>query len=148
MRNYWIVPVVALIAAGQQTPPQKPTSAAPGAPAKFTLNLNTVIVDVTVKDKAGNAVDSLTKDDFIVLEDGKPQSVNIFEHQKLTMDPEAPEPPPSLEDKNELPAASQDDHHLGGRHQDSVSRQAPAWRCSSISPTCRCRINSARRMPP
>jgi VWFA-related protein len=38
-----------------------------------------------------------------VLEDGKPQTVNIYEHQKLTMDPEPPEPPPSLEEKNALP---------------------------------------------
>jgi VWFA-related protein len=102
MRNLWIVVIVALIAFGQQTPP--PVAAQPaGKAAKFTSNSNVVIVDVTVKDKSGNAIDSLTQDDFSVLEDGHPQTVNIFEHQKLTMEPEPPEPPPSLEDKNELP---------------------------------------------
>jgi VWFA-related protein len=93
---------VALIAAGQQTPPAVTTQPA-GKAAKFSANANVVIVDVTVKDKAGNAIDSLDQNDFIVLEDGKPQTVNIFEHQKLTMEPEPPDPPPSLEDKNELP---------------------------------------------
>jgi VWFA-related protein len=97
-----MVITVALIAAGQQTPPAA-TAQPAGTRAKFSANANVVIVDVTVKDKSGNAIDSLTKDDFIVLEDGHPQAVNIFEHQKLTMDPEPPEPPPALEDKNELP---------------------------------------------
>lgn len=92
---------MALIAAGQQTPPR--VTATPGAPVKFSANANVVIVDVTVKDKSGHAIENLTKDDFIVLEDGKPQSVNIFEQQKLTMEPEPPEPPPALEDKNALP---------------------------------------------
>jgi len=106
MRNLWIVIVVALLATGQQAPPKAPAAAkttAPTAPAKFITNTNVVIVDVTVKDKAGNAIDSLTQDDFIVFEDGHLQTVNIFEHQKLTMEPEPPEPPPALEDKNALP---------------------------------------------
>ena len=102
MRNLWIVILVALMAAGQQAPPKVAAQPA-GARPTFVTNANVVIVDVTVKDKAGNAIDSLDKDDFIVLEDGKPQTVNIFEHQKLTMDPEPPDPPPSLEDKNALP---------------------------------------------
>jgi len=102
MRKLWIVILAALMAAGQQAP-QKVTAQPAGTPTKFISNANVVIVDVTVKDKSGNAIDSLTQDDFIVLEDGHPQTVNIFEHQKLTMEPEPPEPPPALEDKNELP---------------------------------------------
>jgi VWFA-related protein len=95
------------MAAGQQAPPAAPQPAGPPQPAgtraKFSANANVVIVDVTVRDKSGNAIDSLGKDDFIVLEDGHPQTVNIFEHQKLTLEPEPPEPPPALEEKNELP---------------------------------------------
>jgi len=101
MRKLWIVITVALMAAGQQAPPAAPQPA--GTRAKFSANANVVIVDVTVRDKSGNAIDSLGKDDFIVLEDGHPQTVNIFEHQKLTLEPEPPEPPPALEEKNELP---------------------------------------------
>src|ERR1039458_2880058 len=104
MRNLWIVILVALMAAGQQTPPAV-TAQPAGAtrPTTFTATSNLVIVDVTVKDKAGNAINSLDKNDFIVLEDGKPQKVDIFEHQKLTLEPEPPDPPPALEEKNELP---------------------------------------------
>jgi VWFA-related protein len=98
MRKIWIPAAVALIAMGQQRPP------APSAPpTKFTINSNLVIVDLTVKDKNGKAIEGLTKDDVVVLEDGKPQTITFFEPQKLTLDPEPPEPPPSLEDKNALP---------------------------------------------
>src|ERR1017187_7258347 len=102
MRHLWIVILVTLMAAGQQTPPAVTTQVA-GATAKFSANSNLVIVDVTVKDKAGNAIDSLDRDDFIVLEDGHPQKVDILEDQKLTLEPEPPEPPPALEEKNQLP---------------------------------------------
>ena len=105
MRNLWIAIPVALIAAGQQTPPAVTAAQPAGAtrPTTFSANSNLVIVDVTVKDKSGNAIDSLDKNDFIVLEDGHPQKVDIFEHQKLTLEPEPPDPPPALEDKNALP---------------------------------------------
>jgi VWFA-related protein len=101
MRNYWIATLVVLIAMGQQQPPAANVPAA-GTP-KFTINSNLVIVDVTVKDKSGKAMEGLTKNDFIVLEDGKPQRVDVFEQQKLTLEPEPPDPPPSLDDKNALP---------------------------------------------
>jgi len=93
MRTSWIVVFLALAAAGQQQP------------AKFTSNSNLVIVDVTVKDKSGKAINGLKKEDFIVLEDGKPQKIDVFEHQELSVEPEPPEPPPSLDDRNALPEA-------------------------------------------
>jgi len=50
------------------------------APAPtLKINARTVLVDVVVTDKAGHAVPNLTKDDFQVTEDGKPQSVTFFE---------------------------------------------------------------------
>src|ERR1035437_1112016 len=105
MRNFWIVALVALMAAGQQQPPRPAAAQPAGTRPTFTANSNLVIVDVTVKDKSGNAIDNLRQQDFLVLEDGKPQKVDIFEHQKLTLDPEPPDPPPALGDKNELPEA-------------------------------------------
>ncbi|SPF40255.1 conserved exported hypothetical protein [Candidatus Sulfopaludibacter sp. SbA4] len=94
MRTSWIVVFLALAAAGQQQ-----------QPAKFTSNSNLVIVDVTVKDKSGKAINGLKKEDFVVLEDGKPQKIDVFEHQELSVEPEPPEPPPSLDDRNALPEA-------------------------------------------
>ena len=43
------------------------------------LNAKTVLVDVVVTDKGGHAVPGLTKDDFQVIEDGKPQTISFFE---------------------------------------------------------------------
>jgi len=92
--------LVALIAAGQQAPrPASPSGTVP----KFTGNANLVIVDVTVKDKSGKIIDNLSQNDFIILEDGHPQKVDIFEHQQLSLEAEPPDPPPALEDKNALP---------------------------------------------
>ena len=100
MRKFWIPTVVAFLAMGQQPPA---ANVPKGGTPVFKVNSNLVIVDVTVKDKAGNAIEGLNKEDFIVLEDGKPQKVDVFEQQKLTLDPEPPDPPPSLDDKNALP---------------------------------------------
>jgi Ca-activated chloride channel family protein len=42
-----------------------------------------VILDVDVKDRHGSTVSGLTKDNFKVLEDGKPQSITVFAHEDL-----------------------------------------------------------------
>jgi VWFA-related protein len=90
-----------LSAAGQQ-PPAQPAQP-PRGRVTFTANANLVIVDVTVKDKSGKAIDSLTQNDFTVLEDGKPQKISVFEVQKLGMEPALPEKPPTLDDVNAIP---------------------------------------------
>ena len=56
------------------------------APATFKSNTNLVIINVTVRDKSGKPIDSLKKDDFQLLEDGKPQAISVFELQKLESD--------------------------------------------------------------
>jgi VWFA-related protein len=43
------------------------------------LNVRTVLVDVVVTDKDNRAVPGLKKEDFQVLEDGKPQDISFFE---------------------------------------------------------------------
>jgi len=54
---------------------------------RFEARSDLVIVDLTVRDKAGNPIEGLKKEDFVVLEDGKPQPITVFEFQKLTLDP-------------------------------------------------------------
>src|ERR1041385_3361418 len=64
--------------------------------AKIVINRNLVILDVTVLDKSGKVIPGLTKADFEVLEDGKPQTLSVFEFQKLDHDNAAsnlPAPP-------------------------------------------------------
>ena len=75
-----------------------------GQPAKFSSTSNLVIVDVTVKDKAGKPIEGLKAEDFSVLEDGKPQKISVFEFEKLTTEPEPPEKL-TLDDQLKLPEA-------------------------------------------
>jgi VWFA-related protein len=48
----------------------------------FTANSRLVVENVVVKDKKGDFVSGLTAKDFAVLEDGVPQTIRIFEHQR------------------------------------------------------------------
>lgn len=54
-------------------------------PTTIRTKAKLVIVDVTVSDKNGNPVHNLKKEDFTVLEGGKPQAINAFdEHVALS----------------------------------------------------------------
>ena len=85
---------VLTLAAQQQTP--QPS-------VRISTSVNLVVVDVTVKDKSGKAIEGLKASDFTLLEDGKPQKLLVFEPQKLSVERAPPEPPPTLGDKDDLP---------------------------------------------
>ncbi len=57
---------------------QPPAAQAPSAPLTFKVEVNYVEIDAVVTDDQGNFVRNLTKDDFQVVEDGKPQAVSVF----------------------------------------------------------------------
>ncbi len=59
----------------QQTPPPRPAADQP--PITFKVEVNYVEIDAIVTDQQGNFVRNLTKDDFVVTEQGKPQTVSI-----------------------------------------------------------------------
>src|SRR5260370_10348410 len=61
----------------------------------FTSSSTLVIVNCFVRDKSGNPVEGLKKEDFKLLEDGKPQNISVFEFQKL----EDPTPAPAAKPK-------------------------------------------------
>jgi VWFA-related protein len=68
-------------AAGQNTT-QTPLSTAPtGAPTTLSVNVKVVSLPVTVRDKKGAIVRNLTKDDFELQEDGRPQSIRYFNQE-------------------------------------------------------------------
>jgi len=62
--------------ATQQSPAQQAQPAQ--APGKIAVEVKTVSVLATVRDKHGKIVPNLNKDDFSLQEDGRPQSINYF----------------------------------------------------------------------
>ncbi len=59
-------------------PPQKTPAAPRRSGFRFRVNTNLVLVNVVVRNKHGNLVRGMTKDDFQLLEDGKPQTIADF----------------------------------------------------------------------
>jgi VWFA-related protein len=62
----------------QQTPSQKPQEA---PPPKIAVEVKAVSVLATVRDKHAKIISNLTKDDFVLEEDGRPQTINYFARQ-------------------------------------------------------------------
>ncbi|HEV2689893.1 MAG TPA: hypothetical protein VGV35_15145, partial [Bryobacteraceae bacterium] len=72
-------PILVCLSLFAQTP-----QAPPSTPPTFSTTTNLVILNVTVRDKSGKLVDNLKKEDFTVFEDEKPQSVAVFELERLS----------------------------------------------------------------
>ncbi len=101
-----LCPLIAGAQQQQQTQPRPPAqqTQAPQAPQgqvqpaqqqnqePFTLRVDTqlVVETVAVQDKDGKNIEGLTDKDFVVTEDGTPQTISVFEFQKLE---NAPLPP-------------------------------------------------------
>jgi VWFA-related protein len=76
--------------------PQQLTKEDLNTPA-VRVNARLVLVDAVVTDKSGQQVKRLTKDDFTVLENGKPQNVSVFSLELAeTPPPRMPELPPNV----------------------------------------------------
>ncbi len=74
-----IAGLLALPVAGQSTQSQTPPQDASGAPASaVATDVKEVTLSVTVHDKHGKIVHDLTKDDFTLQEDGRPQIIRSF----------------------------------------------------------------------
>ena len=74
------VPPVVQKDAGVQDQNQVPDKDQGKVPV-FRKNVNVVNVLVTVKDKHGALIPNLTKDNFEIFEDGKPQTIKYFSTQ-------------------------------------------------------------------
>ena len=94
----------ALVVAAQQPGPPPPPPPANGSQANPPQSSGTiksqtevVIEEVTVKDKDGNPIKGLTPKDFILTEDGVPQTISFVEYQEIPAlsNTQQPPPPPS-----------------------------------------------------
>jgi VWFA-related protein len=81
------------LAAGAQQVGQNAQVPAGGTPT-FQASAQLVVETVSVKDKNGKPVEGLTAKDFTVTEDGMPQTIKLFEYQKL---PEPVQVPASVD---------------------------------------------------
>lgn len=99
MRKVTLAMVMLLAATGSR-PQQVGENKVAGAPQSFTLKVqsNLVVEAVTVKDKQGNFIHGLTAKDFVLTEDGTPQTIRYCEHQDLV---EAAKPLPPETSSNE-----------------------------------------------
>ena len=71
--------------AGRTTAQQQQQQQPPDAPRfESSAGVTIVSVDVVVRDSAGNVVRGLTPKDFVVSEDGKPQTISTFSFQEIS----------------------------------------------------------------
>src|SRR4051812_25423549 len=70
--------LLSVLAVSQQTSPQPSQQPLPG----FTSTTNEVILPVTVTDDKGKFVSNLVASDFRVLDEGRPQRINFFNHSE------------------------------------------------------------------
>jgi VWFA-related protein len=81
--------------------PQAAPQTTQQAPPMFRSGTRLMVQTVSVKDKDGRAIEGLTAKDFVVVEDGEPQTISFLEFQRLpdrrseswSSDPTQPQPP-------------------------------------------------------
>jgi VWFA-related protein len=97
-------------AAAGQAPAPTPSAEELGAFVE-TVEVNVVNVDVYVTDKKGNRVTGLTRDDFTVLEDGRPMEITNFYAVEPKLErrapPRLPPPPPPAGEAAAAPPAEE-----------------------------------------
>lgn len=75
-----LIPASRLARARQSAPAQTQPEGTPGQPT-FSTDVKVVNVFATVRDKDGHIVTDLNKEDFTLLEDGRPQTIRYFARQ-------------------------------------------------------------------
>lgn len=81
-----IIALMLLATLVQQTPLPPQTPPPPQPPVTFKVEVNYVEIDANVTDAQGNFVRTLTKDDFQLIEDGKPQALTAFSMVDIPME--------------------------------------------------------------
>ena len=83
--------VCGVVLLGQAPPQEKPTGSEQQPPITFKVEVNYVEIDAAVTDAAGKFVRGLTREDFEILEESKPQTISVFSLVDLPVErPDAP----------------------------------------------------------
>ena len=80
----FLLPGARLLANQEPKAQQQPGTTPPppaGQPPSFSAEVKVVNILATVRDKKGKLVNSLTKDDFLLDEDGRPQTIKFFSRE-------------------------------------------------------------------
>jgi VWFA-related protein len=93
-----------VVLAFSQAPPQQPQFAYPQRPT-FAVESNLVVVDVSVRDRKGNLIDNLTRNDFKIYEDNLPQDIVTFSAENVPVGPPAGATP-AVVTATDVPAAA------------------------------------------
>ena len=86
-----------------QTPSQRPPTSQQ-TDFKFKVATEIVLVNVVARDKQGRPVQDLKKEDFTLLEDGKPQQIASFDYENVDVVSAAASAGPAQQTVNEQPA--------------------------------------------
>lgn len=86
---------------------QSQQTAAPTPPSAIKTSVNEVLVPVVVRDAQGHAVGNLTKDDFQILDNGKPQTITGFTIVKRATETSAANSSGPSPNATDSPAVSQ-----------------------------------------
>jgi VWFA-related protein len=84
-----LVAALLLPGAGAQAPEQQQNGQGKEGLYRLRVESELVLVNVVARDRQGKLVQDLKKDDFTILEDGKPQRVSSFDFENLDMQPAA-----------------------------------------------------------
>ena len=76
-RLFLLASLTAILVPAQRAQPQKPAEAEDVTPS-IKVDVDVVNLLCSVRNKAGGLVGNLSKDDFVLLEDGKPQTIKYF----------------------------------------------------------------------
>src|SRR5947209_20205447 len=74
--------IFCLVLTGVSASGQQPNSVSAKSPSTVSVTVKVVNVPATVRDKHGQIISNLSKDDFLLEEDGHPQTVRYFAHDK------------------------------------------------------------------
>jgi VWFA-related protein len=104
-RTFILLLVVSCLAFPAAQAQQQPAQQNQDQPFTIRVDTQLVVETVVVKDKDGNPIEGLTEKAFIVTEDNVPQTISVFQYQRLedrplttpiaAADPAAAPPPPA-----------------------------------------------------